>query len=94
MVVGDIISGIFTTDNTYHYFQPAATTEIIITSSFATNNLRVGLYDGVTQSWSYATDNNLNNGTGMNLKIGINNTNYLLLYADNSGPSYTGIQIK
>jgi hypothetical protein len=93
--MGDIISGIFTTIATYHYFQPAGTNEIIITGTFGTNNVRCGLYNGVTQSWSYATDNAGQQGTGMNIKIGITNTNYLLLYSDVTvPPSYTGIQIK
>ncbi len=96
MAVGDVISGIFTTAGVYHDFQPAAGVEIIITAVIGSNanQLIAGLNDGTTLS-SSMTSYTTNWSHNANMKIGINNTNYLTIYV-NSGPppSYTGIQIK
>jgi hypothetical protein len=96
MAVGDVISGIFTTIGVQHDFQPSAGTEIIITAVLGSNGnlMNVGLYDGVTASTSYIQYNTYF-AQNANVKIGINNTNYLRVFSNGgTPPSYTGIQIK
>ena len=94
MAVGDIVNDVFTTLLTYHYFQPAGTNEVMVTSAFGIDRLRVGLYDGVNISWTYGTAAGVATGGGMNVKIGINNAHYLLVFSDVVAPGFSGIQIK
>jgi len=94
MAVGDVVSDVYATTSVYHYFQPAVGVEIIITFCGGRGTLTyAGLYDGVNQSASSLADN-ADFSEGFNTKIGINNTNYLLNFANSSNPAYSGIQIK
>ena len=91
MATGDIVNEIFPTFAVWHNFQPAAGVEIIITSSFGYTLQSVGLYNGVTRS-NISIDYTVGNLT--NIKVGINNTNYLSVYGTTTAPAYSGIQIK
>lgn len=96
MVVGDMISAMTGTAlNTYHYYQPAASVEIMVTSTLSgvAHEQQTGLYDGANLAnartgYSTLTFNPLNN------KLGINNSLYLAQYSNNSACAFTGIQIK
>ena len=96
MAVGEIINGVNPSDGAGTYtFQPAATVTIIIT--FATPTYSGGdvqMFNGTqragmtTEADSYAM---------FNIKMGIDNTNYLRIYnantdANNSS-AYSGIQL-
>lgn len=97
MAVGDVVNGIFTSAGVYHYFQPAAGVEVIITSTHGSNSqtLLVGLYNGTTSSTSALVYQANWTSTPANTKIAINNTNHLSIYTNgNPPPSYSGIQIK
>jgi hypothetical protein len=94
MVVGDIVSGIFTTTSVAHYFQPAASVEVMVTWCGGRGaQTYTGLSNGVTDSMSAIADNAEFN-SGSNTRLAINNTNYYVGYAVTSPPSYAGIQIK
>ena len=91
MAVGDVVSGVSTTDITY---QPAAGVEVLITSfgGAADSAHYCNLYNGTTAARQdkYVTATN----RGGAVKVFLNNTNYLQIVgtADNRG--YTGIQTK
>ncbi len=94
MAAGDIVNGIFTTTSTYHSFVPAASVEIVITFAGGRGTATyAGLYDGVTLGYSHISDA-ADYSEGHNMKCGITNTNYLVVYANSTWPSYSGIQIK
>jgi hypothetical protein len=90
MAVGDVVNGI---DNgALLIFQPAAGVEVCITSACAWLT-STALFDGtkiayISQSAGGSTDTNIN------VKIMINNTNYLRVTGTVNGSSYSGIQIK
>jgi hypothetical protein len=94
MAVGDVINGVFPLFNVQYYFQPAAGVEIMITFMGGRGATTLnGLYDGVTLSTCYVS-NNVGWFAGLNTKMGINNTIYLTAFTNNVAPSYAGIQIK
>jgi hypothetical protein len=97
MAVGEVVNGIFTSIGVYHDFQPAATVQVIITSLHGafSGTLNAGLYDGTTHSGVNVSYTTYWTAAPCNVKIGINNTNYLRIYTNSgSPPSYSGIQIK
>jgi len=97
MAVGEIVNGIFTSIGVSHYFQPAASVEVVIISTHGANGqtLQAGLYNGTTHSMSNLIYQTYYTSTPANTKIGINNTNYLSVFTNASPPpSYSGIQIK
>ena len=97
MAAGDVISVITGTAlSTWHYYQPSAGTEIVVTSAFAGlgTEQTLGLYDGVNRSPSrsgYSTSFAI---TGLNVKVGITNSVYLAQFSDTAPTSLSGIQIK
>ena len=94
MAVGDVVNGIFTTINVYHYFIPAAGVEVCITFMGGKGTaMQGGLYDGVTIGQTLLSDS-ADFSEGMNTKLFITNTNYLNLYSNGDPPFYSGIQIK
>ncbi len=94
MAVGDIVSDVFPLSATYQFFQPAVGVEIMITFVGGRGTQTYGgLYDGVTQGYTQLSDA-ADYNEGQNMKCGINNTNYLMVYASSTYPSYSGIQIK
>jgi hypothetical protein len=94
MAVGDTVSGLFTTLNVFHYFQPAAGVEIMITWCGGRGTQTYsGLSNGTTNAYS-ATADNADYNSGSNSKLPINNTNYLSCHANATVPCYSGIQIK
>tara|TARA_R110000822_G_scaffold152866_2_gene292329 strand:+ start:487 stop:777 length:291 start_codon:yes stop_codon:yes gene_type:complete len=96
MAAGDVVSGISTTNSID--FQPASGVECMISciNGSDANYLYLKITDGVTVSTSRFTNNNsfiANNGA--NIKVFINNTNYLNVTAGAGYPvSYTGVQTK
>ena len=102
MAVGDVINGIFNNTGTSNYFQPSSGTEIIIVSSFGTNpnssNFYTGISNGTTNTYNTCKaypDTIVNNRfVTFNIKIGITNTRYLYIYAQDYESGYTGIQTK
>lgn len=94
MAVGDIVNGI-SGDNTKLDFQPASGVEIMITSCFM-DRIAIApmLFDGTNQQELVCATPTVATQLG-NLKIFINNTNYLRL--DNLGvgnrSAYTGIVV-
>ena len=90
MAAGDVVNGI-SADNTILLLQPAIGIDLMITSVFADASNVMRLTDGAKIPF------NLSAGVYQgNIKIGINNTNYLHLLATGAGTwtAYTGIQIK
>ena len=89
MAVGDIVNGIGG-DNLILDLQPAAGVEVMITSFGSdTKGVQISLFNGVTRS--------LCEGSPMlNIKMMINNTNYMRIPNGGAGffNNYTGIQIK
>jgi hypothetical protein len=94
MAVGDIVSGIFTTTAAYQYFQPAASIEIMI---FWAGGLTInysGLNNGVSNAVLKVSNPTEGYSQGSNMRLGINNTNFLSTYGSSSNPCYSGIQIQ
>jgi len=93
MAVGDIVSG-SSAVNTALSFIPALGVEIIITATGA-YNAWISL-ENATGVGHLFTQQTLPYGVNANIKVGINNTNYLNLGAGAIGQQnfYTGIQIK
>jgi hypothetical protein len=89
MAVGDIVNGIGG-DNAILDLQPAVGVEIMI-SSFGSDqgSVQISLFNGVTRSLCEAAPM-------LNIKMMINNTNYLRIPNGGVGKfnNYTGIQIK
>ena len=52
-----------------------------------------GLSNGANTAQAIMSDN-ADFSEGGNVKIGINNTNYLVVYGETGAPGYSGIQIK
>ena len=94
MAAGDIVNGIFTTTATNHTFQPAAGVEVMITFVAGSGlPTRGGLSNGVNTTQMIFSDN-ADFSEGGNVKIGINNTNFLVVYGETGAPGYSGIKIK
>ena len=96
MAVGDIVNGINTTDGVgYFTFQPASGVGIIITYASPTyTGGQIQIFNGTQYvSQEISTSRAWNQ---FNIKMGINNTNYLRIYntaADVGNSSgYSGIQ--
>ena len=93
MAVGDIISDVVASGG-WRYFQPAATVEIIITCAVMSGESYLGHYNGSDgpsyAGTGYAAQNTMNQ---YNLKMGINNTDYLGINSAASDASYSGLQI-
>lgn len=92
MAVGDVINGISAVGTNLSY-QPAAGVEVMITSIFMpdeTTANKFRLTDGTFESASPTFETSVSN-----VKMMINNTNYLILKAITSKVTgFTGIQIK
>ena len=95
MAVGDIISETYPAV-TLSYFVPAAGVEIIVTSGIGrTTSVYFGITDGVQIAYTNSDDDATSGARySLNIKLGITNTNYLLLYANSTGVGFTGIQTK
>ena len=95
MAVGDIISGIFGA-TVIASFQPSAGTEIMITSCLGRNTtVYFGIMNGVIEGFTdYDESTSIGGRNAANIKIGITNTNYLRIYANSVGASFSGIQLK
>jgi hypothetical protein len=93
MAVGDVINDIIGAVAGTGYFQPSAGTEVMILSGSGRTTGDIGLSDGVTDGKIRVNDSVDYNG-GLNVKLPINNTNYLVSYCSSYPPFYTGIQIK
>ncbi len=92
MAIDDVVSGIGT-DNAGLTFQPAAGVEVLITSFISALGI-IKLTNGTSTSVIVlATNWRLNQ---LNIKLFVNNTNYMTIDAGGSGKfnSYTGIQTK
>lgn len=94
MAVGDIITyrGAATV---WNYFQPAASTEIIILSAFGQGTpFSIGIYDGADNAVIVGTSAPEERYRTTNMKIGITNTQYLSGFSQSGFIAFTGIQIK
>tara|TARA_B110000263_G_C14931717_1_gene339536 strand:- start:151 stop:444 length:294 start_codon:yes stop_codon:yes gene_type:complete len=97
MAVGDIISVFLGVGGTTRSYVPAAGIEIVVTSAFVRHTTgNVGVQ---TSAGSASTDFDLNTSSGgrnpCNIKVGITNLTWLILYADTgSGIAFSGIQTK
>jgi len=93
MVAGDVVNGVNPIANTVLNFQPAATTEYMISSCGGVGSW-ITMTEGVTTSLLNVTSNT-GDGTSANVKVFINNTNYLQIGATAAQyNNYSGIQIK
>jgi len=93
MVAGDVVNGINPIANNVLNFQPAASVEVMISSCGGVGSW-ITMTEGVTTSLLNPTSNALN-GTNVNVKVFINNTNYLQIGATAAQyGNYSGIQIK
>jgi hypothetical protein len=94
MVAGDIVSDVFPLSATYYYFQPAVGVEIMVTFVGGRGTATYGgLYDGVTLGYTHLSDA-ADYNEGQSMKCGINNTVWLVMYANSTWSSFSGIQIK
>jgi TM2 domain-containing membrane protein YozV len=91
MAVGDVVNGIQATGVNL-YFQPALTVQCIITMS-GSAGVYVQLTNGVTNA-SILPMATANYGNNANMKIMINNTNYLQVDTSAFNMCYSGMQIK
>lgn len=94
MALGDLINDVLATQLAFVYFQPAAGVEIIITSVLGDTSTYMGLSNGTENGATLMANTS---GSGTNVKIGITNTNYLVLRSQGGGvyfPNYSGLQIK
>ena len=89
MVVGDIVNGIGAAGSDFS-FQPAAGVEIAITSTGA-NGQPTRLTNGITAAIISYTGSSW--GTA-NIKLMINNTNYVIMQNTGDNMCYSGIQLK
>ena len=93
MVAGDVVNGLAAVISTALTFQPAASVEVMV-STVGSYNVIFDVTNGVNAgmlSFSAGTET----GNSVNMKLFINNTNYLSVRA--SGGQFTnfsGIQIK
>ena len=97
MVVGDVVSGQSTAAGVSVTFQPAVGVEVAITSFFGgTSSFYIALSDGVLNSVVNMNDssNTVGQRNPCNIKMMINNSLYLLTYANSYPAGYSGIQIK
>jgi hypothetical protein len=86
MVVGDVVNGIGTV-GAHFTFQPAVGVEVLITSTFSSQNANPRLTDGIINTRCV-------DSIPTNIKVFINNTNYLFIYLGVDANGYSGIQIK
>jgi len=97
MASGDIVNGIGL-DGLAFSFQPAVTVSIMITDVGSWADKYYGLNDGTKNSWTGKVSSATNAAGAMsgNVKMFINNTNYLNLSAPNGGEfaHYSGIQVQ
>ena len=97
MAVGDIISVFLGVGGTSRTYVPASGIEIVVTSAIVRHSTgNVGLQ---TAAGNANTDFDTNTSTGgrnpCNIKLGITNSTWLVLYADTgSGIAFSGIQTK
>jgi len=97
MVVGDVVSGQSTAAGVSLTFQPAVSVEVAITSAFGgVNSFYVALSDGVLNSVVNMNDVSTTVGqrNPLNIKMMVNNSLYLLTYANSYPAAFSGIQIK
>ena len=90
MVVGDIVNGVFPNLGADVSFQPAGTNQIAILST-GTNGGNLYLSNGVTTSIILSANSPWTNA---NMKLLINNTNYLMIGPSGNNMAYSGIQLK
>tara|TARA_R110002049_G_scaffold161234_1_gene326732 strand:+ start:685 stop:975 length:291 start_codon:yes stop_codon:yes gene_type:complete len=96
MAVGDVVNGLVATGSAIT-FQPAAGVEVAIMSTGSYNSW-TQIYNGV--QFAYVSGSNfpadgVAGGYAPNIKLMINNTNYLRVLSNATGGAfYTGIQIK
>lgn len=90
MAVGDIVNGLATSSDLI--MQPAAGVEICITS-LSSWTASSGFFNGTTYALIRA---GMASGAAspIQVKIMINNTNYVKALSDANGSQYSGIQIK
>ena len=97
MAVGDIIAVFLGVGGTTYSYVPAAGVEIVVTSALVRHTTgNVGVQ---TSAGSASTDFDINTSVGgrnpCNIKLGITNSTWLILYADTgSGTAFSGIQTK
>ena len=96
MAVGDVIGGTFAaagSPTNFRTFQPAVGVEVIFLSMCGDNTVQCILYDGTNQAWSAGNADTY--GTNLQIKVPVNNTQYVQFYSSTSHPcGYRGIQIK
>ena len=93
MAAGDVVNGISTTSSALT-FQPAAGVEVIITC-LALYNQWLRINDGTSSAIVLNFGTNTAAGASMNIKVAINNTNYIALDGvTGNSCGYTGIQTK
>ena len=94
MVSGDIVNELNSVISTALIFRPAVGVEVLVSSVGALNNKWSLLYNGTIFSHIVVTPGAATD-TGANVKIFINNTNYLNVEATAGFyNSFTGVQIK
>jgi len=98
MAVGDVVNGILQAASGALNFQPAAGVEcVIMHCSGGNTSMGNGLADGTYTSrsdYSFSGTSAQGGRNPHNLKLCINNTNYLYCQANSYPPAYSGIQIK
>ena len=96
MAVGDVVSGIGAATTVFS-FQPAVGVSVCITQC-SNYNAWVILMDtaiGIADSYVYQMGTDGKNGNQMNMKMMINNTNYIGFHSSSGGSgTYSGIQIQ
>ena len=90
---GDIINLITPTGGAMVYYQPAAGVEIVVTAGGTDNSYHIGLYDGANGGQN-ANCSTLPPSAALNMKFGINNTNYAKIWSSHTHTGFTGIQTK
>tara|TARA_R110000824_G_scaffold267879_1_gene456664 strand:- start:247 stop:531 length:285 start_codon:yes stop_codon:yes gene_type:complete len=94
MAVGDVVIDVLGASS-WQYFQPAASVEVMIMAVFlGDNDSKAGIGTSGTNGYSMFLGSSYGPRNTANVKIPINNTDYLCLYSTTVNAAYSGIQIK
>ncbi len=97
MAVGDVVNGINAASGTFN-FQPAVGVEcVILTCSGGNTSMGNGITNGTAVSrtdYSFSGTSAQGGRNPHNMKLCINNTNYLYTATNTYPSAYSGIQIK
>ena len=94
MAVGDVVSGIGSTSSTFS-FQPAVGVSVCITHCSNYNSWVIFENGVIGTGYVYQMGTDGKNGNQMNMKMMINNTNYIGFHSSSGGSgTYSGIQIQ